>query len=90
MRPCGPHRLHPVRRRPRRSARGRARRCGRRRCSLIGYSWGGPAAATFAARHPERMDRLVLYATSGRPGTASASKTTPRSFSSAPPTHIEP
>ena len=36
------------------------------RCSLIGYSWGGPAAATFAARHPERVDRLVLYATYAR------------------------
>jgi pimeloyl-ACP methyl ester carboxylesterase len=36
------------------------------RCSLVGYSWGGPAAATFAARHPERVDRLVLYATYAR------------------------
>jgi pimeloyl-ACP methyl ester carboxylesterase/DNA-binding CsgD family transcriptional regulator len=33
---------------------------------LIGYSFGGPAAATFAARHPERVDRLVLYATYAR------------------------
>jgi pimeloyl-ACP methyl ester carboxylesterase len=36
---------------------------GVQRCSLIGYSWGGPAATVFAARHPERVDRLVLYAT---------------------------
>ena len=36
------------------------------RASLIGYSWGGPAAATFAARHPERVDRLVLYSTYAR------------------------
>jgi len=39
------------------------------RCSLIGYSWGGPAAATFAARHPDRVDRLVLYATYARGAT---------------------
>ena len=42
------------------------------RCSLIGYSFGGPAAAVFAARHPERVDRLVLYATYAR-GRALAS-----------------
>ena len=42
------------------------------RCCLIGYSFGGPAAATFAARHPERVDRLVLYATYAR-GRALAS-----------------
>jgi pimeloyl-ACP methyl ester carboxylesterase/DNA-binding CsgD family transcriptional regulator len=45
---------------------------GAERCSLIGYSFGGPAAATFAARHPERVDRLVLYATYAR-GRALAS-----------------
>jgi pimeloyl-ACP methyl ester carboxylesterase/DNA-binding CsgD family transcriptional regulator len=33
------------------------------RCSLIGYSMAGPAAATFAARHPSRVERLVLYST---------------------------
>jgi pimeloyl-ACP methyl ester carboxylesterase/DNA-binding CsgD family transcriptional regulator len=36
------------------------------RCSLIGYSFGGPAAAVFAARFPERVDRLVLYSTYAR------------------------
>jgi pimeloyl-ACP methyl ester carboxylesterase/DNA-binding CsgD family transcriptional regulator len=36
------------------------------RCSLIGYSWGGPVAATFTARYPERVDRLVLYSTYAR------------------------
>ena len=36
------------------------------RCSLIGYSWGGPAAAVFAARYPDRVARLVLYATYAR------------------------
>ena len=36
------------------------------RCSLIGYSMGGPPAAEFAARFPERVDRLVLYSTYAR------------------------
>jgi pimeloyl-ACP methyl ester carboxylesterase/DNA-binding CsgD family transcriptional regulator len=36
------------------------------RCSLIGYSMGGPAAALFAARYPGRVDRLVLYSTYAR------------------------
>ena len=36
------------------------------RCSLIGYSMGGPAAAAFAARYPGRVDRLVLYSTYAR------------------------
>lgn len=45
---------------------------GSERCSLIGYSFGGPAAATLAARHPERVDRLVLYSTYAR-GRALAS-----------------
>jgi pimeloyl-ACP methyl ester carboxylesterase/DNA-binding CsgD family transcriptional regulator len=31
------------------------------RASVIGYSFGVPPAALFAARHPERVDRLVLY-----------------------------
>ncbi|SEO66620.1 alpha/beta fold hydrolase [Aquisalimonas asiatica] len=30
------------------------------RASLIGYSFGGPPAAVFAARHPERVQRLVF------------------------------
>jgi len=44
------------------------------RCSLIGYSMGGPAAATFAARCPRRVDRLVLYSTYAR-GSALISDT---------------
>ena len=36
------------------------------RASLIGYSWGGPVAASFAARYPDRVDRLVLYSTYAR------------------------
>ena len=30
--------------------------------SLIGWSAGGPRTAGFAARHPEKVDRLVLFA----------------------------
>lgn len=33
------------------------------RCSLFGGSSGGATAAAFAARHPERVDGLVLYGT---------------------------
>lgn len=32
-------------------------------CDLVGYSFGGPAAALFATRHPERVRQLVLYST---------------------------
>lgn len=32
------------------------------RTNLIGYSFGAPPAAMFAARFPERVDRLVFYA----------------------------
>ncbi len=30
---------------------------------LFGISWGGSPALTYAARHPEKVDRMVLYAT---------------------------
>jgi pimeloyl-ACP methyl ester carboxylesterase/DNA-binding CsgD family transcriptional regulator len=33
------------------------------RVSLFGSSCGGPTAITYAARHPERVDRVVLYGT---------------------------
>jgi pimeloyl-ACP methyl ester carboxylesterase/DNA-binding CsgD family transcriptional regulator len=42
---------------------------GIRRASLIGYSFGAPPAAVFAARYPERVNRLVFYSAFAR-GTA--------------------
>jgi len=33
---------------------------------LLGISQGGPVAATYAARHPERISHLILYGTYGR------------------------
>lgn len=39
------------------------------RANLIGYSFGAPPAALFAARFPERVDRLVFYSGFAR-GTA--------------------
>jgi pimeloyl-ACP methyl ester carboxylesterase/DNA-binding CsgD family transcriptional regulator len=37
-----------------------------RRFSLLGTCWGGPIAIEYAARHPERVDRLILYGTYSR------------------------
>jgi pimeloyl-ACP methyl ester carboxylesterase/DNA-binding CsgD family transcriptional regulator len=39
---------------------------GLRRFSLLGTCWGGPIAIEYAARHPERVDRLILYGTYAR------------------------
>ncbi len=33
------------------------------RFALVGTCWGGPVAIEYAARHPERVTRLVLYGT---------------------------
>ena len=46
------------------------------RASLIGYSFGAGPAAVFAARYPERVERLVLYSAFAR-GSA---VTTPERF----------
>jgi pimeloyl-ACP methyl ester carboxylesterase len=37
------------------------------RVSIVGYSLGSRVALTFAATHPDRLDRLVLGGTSSRP-----------------------
>jgi pimeloyl-ACP methyl ester carboxylesterase/DNA-binding CsgD family transcriptional regulator len=42
---------------------------GIRRADLVGYSFGVPPAARFAARFPERVNRLILYSGFAR-GTA--------------------
>jgi pimeloyl-ACP methyl ester carboxylesterase/DNA-binding CsgD family transcriptional regulator len=36
------------------------------RFDLLGTCWGGPIAIEYAARHPERVGRLVLYGTYAR------------------------
>ncbi len=36
---------------------------GVRRFDLLATCWGGPVAITYAAKHPERVNRLVLYGT---------------------------
>jgi pimeloyl-ACP methyl ester carboxylesterase len=33
------------------------------RFAMVGTCWGGPIAIEYAARHPERVSRLVLYGT---------------------------
>jgi pimeloyl-ACP methyl ester carboxylesterase len=42
------------------------------RCTLLGMCQGGPIAIAYAARHPERVDRLVLYGSYTRAGSTAA------------------
>jgi pimeloyl-ACP methyl ester carboxylesterase len=37
-----------------------------KRLALLGYSWGGPVAVAYTARHPRRVSHLVLYGTHAR------------------------
>ena len=39
---------------------------GSERAALLAYTAGGPIAATFTARHPDRISRLILYASTVR------------------------
>lgn len=47
---------------------------GIRRASLLGYSFGAPPAAVFAARYPERVNRLVFYSGFARGRTVVSSE----------------
>jgi len=37
-----------------------------RRFDILATCWGGPVAIEYAARHPDRVSRLILYGTYGR------------------------
>jgi pimeloyl-ACP methyl ester carboxylesterase len=37
-----------------------------KRLALLGYSWGGPVAVAYTARHPRHVSHLVLYGTHAR------------------------
>jgi pimeloyl-ACP methyl ester carboxylesterase/DNA-binding CsgD family transcriptional regulator len=37
-----------------------------RRFDMLATCWGGPVAIEYAARHPDRVNRLILYGTYGR------------------------
>ena len=41
------------------------------RFSVFGYSMGGPLAVLYAARNPDRIDRLILYGTFAEGGVVS-------------------
>lgn len=45
-------------------------RLGIERAHVLGFSMGGMTAQVFAARHPDRIDRLVLASTAASMGTA--------------------
>ena len=37
-----------------------------KRLALMGYSWGGPVAVAYTAKHPRRISHLILYGTFAR------------------------
>jgi pimeloyl-ACP methyl ester carboxylesterase len=37
-----------------------------KRLALLGYSWGGPVAIAYTAKHPRRISHLILYGTYAR------------------------
>jgi len=37
-----------------------------KRLALLGYSWGGPIAVAYTAKHPRRVSHLILYGTFAR------------------------
>jgi len=37
-----------------------------KRLALLGYSWGGPVAVAYTAKHPRRVSHLILYGTYAR------------------------
>jgi pimeloyl-ACP methyl ester carboxylesterase len=37
-----------------------------KRLALLGYSWGGPIAIAYTAKHPRRLSHLILYGTCAR------------------------
>jgi pimeloyl-ACP methyl ester carboxylesterase len=45
---------------------------GLRKASLVGHSWGGAWSLSFAERHPERVDKLVLMDSPGLDGEPAA------------------
>jgi pimeloyl-ACP methyl ester carboxylesterase/DNA-binding CsgD family transcriptional regulator len=51
---------------------------GLERFSLLGMSWGGAVAIRFAARHPERISRLVLFDAFARGPLARGATAVPR------------
>jgi pimeloyl-ACP methyl ester carboxylesterase len=49
--------------------------CGLERFALLGISGGGPASVAYAARHPDRVSKLVLYGAFAR-GRMARARTT--------------
>jgi pimeloyl-ACP methyl ester carboxylesterase len=61
-------------------------RLGLKRLSLLGMGLGGAIAALYAARHPDRVERLIFYGTAAR-GPALATGDVQRSLVALPRAH---